>query len=143
MSGSHCVPISSLGTCTSHVLVFCPTRRDMGYKLTSALVCQGSIHGCLGRLMRVNGSSRLPVLNLDSVIGIEGGMPGSGDNGVMTICCTSKRVASCTNSSTSSRNVMNSGIDHSLHGLGSGSSIGTIILQIGSPNKDTFTSRRV
>lgn len=135
--------MSSLGTVTSHVLVFCPTRRDIRYKLISALVCGGSIHGCLGTVMNVSGSSHVPMLNLRSVVGMGGGIPGSGDKGIVTMCCTCKRVSNNSSSTSDRRNVSSGGIVGSLHGLGSSRSMGTMMLHMGSPNKDTCNSRRV
>lgn len=142
MSSSQHVPASALGTCTSQCVSFYRTRRCVRYGLTSALVCGSRIVSCLGRLDNHSRGSGLGDLFVRSVVGIGGGIPGSGDKGVVTMCCTCNRVLSTPNDSARSYVSMR-GVYGSLHGLHSGSSMGTIMLHIGSPNNDTCNSSRV
>lgn len=140
MTTSEGVSISSLGLLTSRGVSLHPTRSCIHYKLTSALVCGSRILDCLGSLTKLARRSGLRALDLSRVAHMGSIAPGDGAESIMTICCTCKRVSG---NSSCSRNVGSRGMTGSLHSLHGSGGMGTIILHIGSPKKDTCNSRRV
>ncbi len=131
MYSTHNVRPRMLGNFMGHNKFFNSTRRLMRLGVISNIGCHSRVRGFVG-----TGISGYGFMSLTRVIGTP--MDRGCSNGGITILCTANNVSSKDRANVISRSVIGR-----LGGLTGSSGVGTIILHIGSPNNDTFNSRRV